>query len=181
VFRTRVLGIAATLVFVGLSAAPAQANTYTQVLQAYETNGSVPPCQFSAQQLENALQAINTYGQQYFADFTAAVQIALGARASGACAKPSQVVHPATQNQGPLPPLRPGRLTAATGASLPAPILLMAGFAAVLGVLGAVAAVWWWRGWSPRWAARWRHAWSEAGYHTHEGAADFDDWLRSRE
>jgi hypothetical protein len=179
VLRPRLLALAATLVFLGLSAAPAEANIYTQVLRAYEVNGAVPPCEFSSQQLENALKAIDTYGQQYFADFTVAVQAALNDRASGACAPRGRTVRSAAQSHGPVPPLHPGPVTAATSASLPAPMLLMAAFAAVLAALGAVAGFWWWRGWNPRWAARWRHAWGEAGYRAHEGAADFDDWLRS--
>jgi hypothetical protein len=86
VFRPRLLGVATALAFVSLPASMAQANIYTQVLQVYETNATVPPCQFSSKQLESALKGVNTYGQQYFADFTAAVQTALDQRASGACA-----------------------------------------------------------------------------------------------
>ena len=165
------------LALVSLPASMAQANVYTQVLQTYETNATVPPCQFSSQQLESALKGVNTYGQQYFADFTAAVETALDQRASGACAPAERGAHPAAQSHASVPPLRPGPVTAATGASLPAPILLMAALAAVLALVGALAAVWWWRGWDPRWAARWRHAWSEAGHRSRGGAMDFDDWL----
>ena len=178
--RLRALGIAATLGVLALAAPTARANIYTQVLGVYETDASVPPCQFSSQQLENALKGIDTYGKQYFADFITAVQTALADRASGACSPHNQTTHPAAQSQGPIPPLKPGSLTAATGASLPAPMVLMAAFAAVLGLLGAIAAVWRWRGWNPRWAVRWRHAWGEAGYRTNGSAADFDDWLGSR-
>ena len=167
------------LAFLVLAAPAARANIYTQVLGVYETDASVPPCQFSSQQLENALKGIDTYGKQYFADFITAVQTALADRASGDCSPHSSATHPAAQSQGPVPPLKPGPLTAATGASLPAPMVLMAAVAAVLALLGAAAAVWWWRGWNPRWAARWRHAWGEAGYRTNGSAADFDDWLRS--
>ncbi len=175
----RVLAGAAALSFVVLPASAAQANIYTQVLQVYETDATVPPCQFSSRQLESALKAVNTYGQQYFADFTAAVQTALADRASGACSPAKQGANAAASSQVSVPPLSPGPVTAATGASLPAPMLLMAAFAAVLALLGALAAVWWWRGWDPRWAARWRHAWSEAGHRSRGGTADFDDWLHS--
>ena len=177
--RLRAPGIAATLGVLALAAPTARANIYTQVLGVYETDASVPPCQFSSQQLENALKGIDTYGQQYFADFITAVQTALADRASGACSPHNQAANPVAKSQGPIAPLEPGSLTAATGASLPAPMVLMAAFAAVLGLLGAIAAVWRWRGWNPRWAARWRHAWGEAGYRTNGRAADFDDWLGS--
>jgi hypothetical protein len=177
VFRPRLLGVATALAFVSLPASMAEANIYTQVLQVYETNATVPPCQFSSKQLESALKGVNTYGQQYFADFTAAVQTALDQRASGACAPAKRGATPAAQS--PVPPLRPRPVTAATGASLPAPMVLMAAFAAVLALLGAFAAVWWWRGWDPPWAARWRHAWGEAGHRSRSAATDFDDWLRS--
>ncbi len=178
-FRLRVLGVAAALAFMALPPSMARANIYTQVLQVYETDATVPPCQFSSQQLETALKGVNTYGQQYFADFTAAVQTALSDRASGACAPARRGANPAAHSQVSVPPLRPGPVTAATGASLPATMVLMAAFAAVLALVGALAALWWWRGWDPRWAARWRHAWSEAGRRSRDGAMDFDDWLHS--
>ena len=98
-------------------------------------------------------------------------------RASGACAPANRGAIPAAKSS--VPPLRPGPVTAATGASLPAPMVLMAAFAAVLALLGAFAAVWWWRGWDPPWAARWRQAWGEAGHRSRSAAMDFDDWLRS--
>ena len=173
--RLRLL-LGATLATLLLLAPVARANLYTRVLQSYEAYGSVPACQFSSQQLETALKEIDTYGQQYFADFSAAVQNALAARASGVCTpvkRRSALIGTSSR------PLKLGPLTAATGASLPAPVLALAGLAVVLGLFGVVAAIWWWRGWDPAWAARWRHAFGEAGYRASGTAADFDDWLGS--
>jgi hypothetical protein len=156
------------------------ASNYSRVLHAYETSGSVPACQFTSPQLQSALKSIDTYGAQYFADFTNAVQAALTERASGACAPRhgSTVGHPAAKSVH-APPLRLGPVTAATGASLPAPVLLLAGLGALGALIGAIAGLAWWRGWSPRWAGAWGHALGEAGYRARDGWGEFDDWLRS--
>ena len=134
-FGLRGLAIAAVAMFALTAPALSHASIYSRVLRAYETNGSVPPCEFSSQQLQTALKGIDTYGAQYFADFTSAVQGALAARASGICA-PARAgaggPRPAAASQ----PLKLRPLTAATGAALPAPILLMAALALVSAVLG---------------------------------------------
>lgn len=156
------------------------ASSYSRVLRAYETRGSVPPCQFTSPELQSALKSIDTYGAQYFADFTNAVQAALAERASGSCAPQRASPGAATAaRSGPAPPLHLGPVTAATGASLPAPILLLAALAAAVALLAAVAGVAWWRGWSPRWAGAWGHALGEAGYRARGTWDEFDDWLRS--
>ena len=59
---------------------------YQAVLRAYERQGTVPPCQFSPSQLQSALNGVDSYGAQYFADFTQAIQNAISVRASGSCA-----------------------------------------------------------------------------------------------
>jgi hypothetical protein len=179
VLRLRLVSTVAVVALLVLGAAGARAGIYSQVLRAYEAHGSVPPCQFSGQQLENALKGVDTYGAQYFSDFTVAVQNALAARASGACSAAQGSTVAAPVRSGPAPPLRPGAVAGATGASLPAPILLIVGLAGVLALLGALAALAWWRGWSPAWAGGWRHAWSEAGYRTRGTWSEFADWLRS--
>jgi hypothetical protein len=54
-------------------------------------------------------------------------------------------------------------VTAATGAGVPAPIVILAVLALVLLVFGAVS----WvvhLGWDPPWAETWDHAWNEAWY-----------------
>jgi hypothetical protein len=176
VIRLRHLVVASALLVV-LPAAVARANIYTRVLHSYQATGSVPPCKFSSQQLQSALKGIDTYGAQYFADFSDAVQNALAARAGGSCSR-TRTHAPATST-GRSQRLRLGSLTAATGASLPAPLLIMAGLAAAGVLAGLVALLWWWRGWDPRWAARWRHGWREAGYRAGGVSGDFDDWLGS--
>jgi hypothetical protein len=154
-----------TLTLLMIPAAAAGANIYSRVLRAYETNGSVPPCQFSSQQLQTALKGIDTYGAQYFADFTTAVQNALAARASGACApaRAQAVAAGESRARASSVPLKLRPLTAATGASVPAPILLMAVFAAVTAILGGL----WWR------LSRNPRAEGEPGY---RAAADGNDW-----
>ena len=62
------------------------AGAYQQVLHVYEREGSIPPCQFTSAQLQSALNGVDTYGAQYFADFTQAIQAALTSRAGGSCA-----------------------------------------------------------------------------------------------
>src|SRR2546430_2339135 len=84
------LALTAVLLAAVLSAGPAVAvgpaeSLYTRVLHAYQANGRIPPCEFTSSQLESALSDVDTYGQQYYADFIGAIQAALTARASGAC------------------------------------------------------------------------------------------------
>lgn len=154
----------------GLVLAPAAgASSYSQVLQAYQSTGSVPPCRFSSPQLEAALRGIDTYGQQYFADFSDAIQSALAAQAAGACTPgahhaPSRGIAP----QAPLPP----SVTSATNGTVPLPLLALAGLTILL--LVATLANWVMRsaGWEPGWAAAWRHAWGDLSYRMTDGLAD---------
>jgi hypothetical protein len=147
----------------------------------YETSGTISPCQFSSAQLAAALKGVDTYGAQYFADFTNAIQSALAARAAGAC----------THNRGPASAGARHRVKAAastpalgpaiapTDSGVPAPILLMAAIAAAFGLCVAVAAVFRVRGWEPAWLGGWRHSWEEAGYRLGGTWSEFVDWLRS--
>jgi hypothetical protein len=174
-----IVALFAALTALTLPATSAAATSiYTQVLHAYETHGSVPPCQFTSSQLQSALKGIDTYGAQYFADFTNAVQSALAARASGSCAPATTPSSPAAAPT-PTPPLKLGPVTAATGASLPAPILLLALFGALLVLGGGIASLAWWRGWSPRWARSSARRWDEAGSRAQGVWADVEDWFRS--
>lgn len=173
---------ATLLVVLAMPVAVAHSSAYSQVLRAYEQKGSVPPCRFSSSQLENALRGVDTYGAQYFADFTAAIQTALTQRASGSCergqgagatslARASGQAAPADSAGG------LGALTSATNAGVPAPILLMALFAAAFGLIAATITLGRRRGWDPVWAAVWRHAWEEAGFRAGGIWAEFVDWL----
>ena len=162
--------------------ATAAASVYGDVLHVYQATGSIPPCRFTSAQLSTALKGIDTYGQQYFADFSNAVQSALDARGAGACS--AAALHPspsALHAPAGIPaPQPPSSVTAATDANLPAPILAMA-IIALLAV--AVLTVRWVAssaGWDPGWAIRWRHAWGEAGYRVGGGWRDFVDRLRGR-
>jgi GH25 family lysozyme M1 (1,4-beta-N-acetylmuramidase) len=76
----RRLIVATALTLALIPAAAASASVYTEVLNTYQATGSIPPCRFSSGQLSAALKGIDTYGQQYFADFSDAVQSALAAR-----------------------------------------------------------------------------------------------------
>jgi hypothetical protein len=180
----RRLATAAALVLalVPLAPGPARASVYTDVLHVYQRTGSIPPCQFSSEQLSAALRQIDTYGQQYFADFSNAVQTALTARAGGACSaaalNPSQAaLHaPAGIAAPPLPP----SVTSPANAGIPAPIVLMTVVIVLVAVVLAARAIAVATGFQPRWSLRWRHAWGEAGYRIGSGWGDFTDWLRGR-
>lgn len=173
----RRLAIAAALLTLALVPAAAHASAYTDVLGVYQADGSIPPCRFSSSELAAALRGIDTYGQQYFADFTAAVQTALAQRASGACT-PGLAAHLRTGTvAAPRTPL-PASVTSPTDANVPAPILALAALTLLLGSavgLGALARAF---GWEPAWAAAWRHAWREASYRAGGGIGDFVDWWR---
>jgi hypothetical protein len=155
----------------------APATAADPVLHAYQQNGVVPACEFTSQQLERALRQ-NTYDAQYFNDFTSAVQSALQARASGACSTVRRRQQTADR-AGLALPAKLTSVTAATGAAIPLPMLLLAVFA-VAALLGAgLVALIRWRAWDPSWAAAWRHMWSETGYRSRSIWAEFTDWLRS--
>ncbi len=172
-FRRRLVGFAALALMV--AAAPAQAAD--PVLQAYQQHGVVPACEFTSQQLEQALKQ-NTYGAQYFNDFTTAVQAALQARASGACS-PVQRRQQSADRAGLALPPRLASVTAATGAGMPLPIVLLAAFAAAALLGGALVAAVRWRSWDPSWAGAWRQLWSETADRGKSLWSEFTDWMRS--
>jgi hypothetical protein len=129
------------LALAGSLALPAAAagapSAYQRVLQAYDRSGSVPPCQFSSPVLESALTGVDTYGEQYFADFTQAIQDALTTRASGACSSSAPSggrVAVGASGPGAGLPAHLGSVTAPTDSGVPAPLV-------ALGVLGVVAAL----------------------------------------
>ena len=173
----RRLATAAALLAVGALPATAQASAYTDVLHVYQATGSIPACKFSSPELAAALRGIDTYGQQYFADFTEAVQAALAERAAGACVPGA--VHLSTAT-GPSPIGLPPSATSATDANVPAPILALAVLSILLVASFGVGALARGFGWEPRWAAAWRHAWAEASYRAGGGVDAFADWWRSR-
>jgi hypothetical protein len=131
--RTRVVIASVALGLALTTGVAGAASAYQQVLQVYEREGSVPPCQFTAAQLQSALGGVDTYGAQYFADFTQAVQSALTSRAGGACSAATSVGQRSAGAAGssgrPVPPPPAGPLTAATSAGLPLPLALLGGLA----------------------------------------------------
>lgn len=172
-FRLCLLTLTALLAI----AASASANLYTTILRVYETKGTVPACQFSSQQLEKAIKQTDTYGAQYFSDFTQAVQGALQSRASGNCSRARRaLVAPASVRE---PAGRFPAATASTGSGLPAAIVLLGALTAAGLLIGALVALARWRGWSPRWAGPWRHMWREAGERGQTNWDDFSDWFHS--
>jgi hypothetical protein len=174
--------VAAIVAMLTVPASGAVASSYSRILKTYEREGTVPPCAFTSAQLSNALRGVDTYGAQYFADFTDAINSALAARASGQCvSRAVQAQTAATDIGGRVAsrPLHVGSLTAPTSAGVPLPILLLAAIATAIAAVMAVAGIARVRGWDPAWVAGWRHAWGEAGYRTDGAWAGFVDWLRS--
>jgi hypothetical protein len=153
--------LAALVLGLALSPSPAGAagpsGVYAQVLHAYQTNGSVPACRFSSQQLSSALGSVDTYGQQYYADFIGAIQNALAIRASGACSKTRLTIGVGGGSEG--PPLPPS-VTSSTASGIPAPMIALGIVAVALALAGGLGVLAGQRGGG----AEWRHAWDEARY-----------------
>ena len=156
-----------------LAAFPASAiaagpgSLYSRVLHTYQTSGSIPPCRFSSQQLAAAQSDVDTYGQQYYADFIAAIQTALAARASGTCSQSHRSAVSASSGQGsssggsaPAGPRVPGSVTASTSSGVPAALVVLGILAAVLAGAAALSAAARRRGTGGEWS----HGWAEARY-----------------
>jgi hypothetical protein len=165
-----------------LTATSAYASSlYTRVLHAYQlAGGSIPPCEFTSAQLEAAMKSADTYENQYLADFSNAIDNALSQRASGACGGGTRSPAVALGKSRYEPLLKPGQVTAATGANVPAPIVLLAALGAALLVTAGIGGLARARGWEPTWASTWRHAWSEAEYRVGGGWASVADVVRAR-
>ena len=144
----------------GLPTAGLAAGVYQQVLRVYEREAMIPPCRFTSVQLQTALTGVDTYGAQYFADFTQAIQAALTSRAAGECsgsaraggasASGSASASGGASGRGRAAPLGP--LTAATSSGVPAPLLVLAALAVALALLGAFTAVARTRSWNAAWS-----------------------------
>jgi hypothetical protein len=133
--------IAAVCAPVPAAAGAAGQSAYQRVLGVYESQGTVPACRFSGVELSAALNGVDTYGAQYFADFTQAAQAALNARAAGACPGSAAVVPVRAPAGVAEPPAHFGSVTAATSAGIPAPLAVMAVLALVAALFGAGAMV----------------------------------------
>lgn len=189
-----------------LAAAPAAADDFTTLYNAYRQTGTINPCKFSTGQLQGALNEVPPDISQYAPDFPDALQSALAARARGACAgkgaaAPAAAPTPAPPAGGgrPGPPKPTGsaatpaptqsqptgsiattvQTTRGSGASsAPAPVIALA----IVMAAFALAALWWTlfslRGRDPRWLGSARHAFAEAGYRAGVTLEEFGDWLR---
>ncbi len=73
-----------------------------------------------------------------------------------------------------------GPVPARSGAGVPAPIVLLAVFAGLFLLAGAVAGTVRLLGWDPDWAEAWRHSWAEAEYRIEGGWLALVDRLRRR-
>jgi hypothetical protein len=165
--RRLCVSLAALAIAGAAPAAAAAKGIYSQVLQAYQANGQVPPCQFTSAQLDAALNGVDTYGQQYFADFTDAIQSALAARASGAClpASGQSGQRRALNRAATAPaPFVPPSVTGSTSANLPAAIVVLALLTVVLGGGAGLAALASRQSGGLTWLATARHAAGETGY-----------------
>jgi hypothetical protein len=168
--------LALTLLMLAVLPTAAVASIYSQVLHTYQQSGSIPPCMYTGGQLATALKGVDVYGQQYFSDFTNAIQSALAQRAGGACEPGAQGGAAAPGSGG--PPLQLPPLTAGTRAGLPLPLLVLA-IIFGLGLLGAAA-----RGLRRalgREAANrgwWGHLRGEASWRAAGAWANLRDWRR---
>jgi hypothetical protein len=175
----------AALVSVAAAQASSVSGVYTKVLTAYQANGRIPPCEFTSPQLVWTLNHIDTYGQQYYADFIGAIQTALTARASGACSAshPHGVAGAGASKDGgsgnlPGTPALPSSVTDSTSSGVP---LLMVVLIALGAVLTAVAVLARWtttRGAERGWTTSWRHGAAEARYRAGGRWLEFRDRLR---
>jgi len=147
-----------------LAAASGPSSLYGRVLQSYQTHGSIPPCLFTSPELSSALNSVDTYGQQYYADFIGAIQSALAARASGSCSKGHRPA--SARAAGPLPgtPSLPSSVTASSSSGVPAPLIALGAAAAVLAAATGLAAL------GRRRAAPsdWGHGWAQTRYRVGE-------------
>ena len=65
----------------------ASADTFTDVYKDFAKDGAVEPCAFTAKQLRSARSQVTPDLEQYAPDFPAALDLAIEARANGACKK----------------------------------------------------------------------------------------------
>jgi hypothetical protein len=124
--RRRWRSAALIAVALSLACAPgAFADAFTQVYQNYRKHGSVQPCAFSEQTLQQAEQEVPPDIDQYAPDFPAAIEAALQARARGACSPQAGTTSTSAAVAPPVaaPPRGPthGRHHHASRSAVPAP------------------------------------------------------------
>lgn len=152
--------VAALVLWPAAASGAGPSDVYARVLRAYQTTGSIPACRFTSQQLSAALGDVDTYGQQYFADFISAIQTALAARATGGCSKKRHRIASVSGGRLATGLKLPTSVTAATSAGVPAPLIALGIAAAALACAAGLSVLVGRRG-TP---AGWRHGWAEARY-----------------
>jgi len=189
--RARRLILAALLAILLVPTASAGASAFTAVQQVFAQGQTIPPCEFSSSELNQAQSSVPADSQEYSPELIAAIDLARQERADGACSTkqrrgattpaPSAVATPGPPPAPPLgrpTPLHLGSPTAATDSGLPAPIAILE----LLGVLvlasGAALGTVRLLGRSPAWATRASHAWTEAGYRFSGIWSEFGDRWR---
>jgi hypothetical protein len=194
------LALAGVLIAALAGASGARANAYNAVRAVYEARGLVPACWFASTELEAALREAGPDDAEYYGDLIQAIQGTLEAQGTGRC-RNGEPVAGATGGTGAgggsggggtgaggetggagAPPAAtpPAGLTAATGAGVPLPLIVLFALAAAFGAVALVAATARARGWRPGWAAAARHSWDEAEYRLAGAWADLADRVRPR-
>jgi hypothetical protein len=170
--------------------AQASGNAFLAVQQAYASSPTqtIPPCEFSAAELQAASNSVPNDDQQYDENLIAAIDLArqerVGAcghtkhRAANAAVPVGTPTPPSSPALGRGTPLDVGAATAATDSDLPAPIVILAIVGGLLLLAGGTLWVARLAGWDPDWLRRSRHSWSEAGYRVSGIWSEFGDWLR---
>ena len=142
------------------AAASGPGSLYGRVLQSYQAHGLIPPCLFTSPQLSSALNSVDTYGQQYYADFIAAIQSALAARASGDCSRGHRPAVARATGRLPGAPTLPSSVTASSSSGVPAPLIALGAAAALLAGATGVAAL----GRRRVAPSDWGHGWAQTRY-----------------
>src|SRR5712664_4095466 len=124
-----------------VAAGVARANAFQDVLASYASSGgTIPACQFSSTELNAAAAETPPDVAEYGTGFVDAVQQALTARAAGGCAPATTTGLLSGSAARPAPPIALGHLTGATGAGVPAVLVILAlvgGMLALAVALGA--------------------------------------------
>jgi hypothetical protein len=184
----RLLALLAALVLV--PAASAGAAPFDDVFADYQKDGRIDPCEHTADELEQAKDAIPNDIDQYAPEFPGQLDTAIREREGGACggttpSAPGQTPAPPGTAQ-PADPAKDGAISTAAGrdgddgGDVPAPLVALLVLAALLALCALVWALFRLFAWEPRWLLGARHAVAEAGWRTGGAWADFTDWLRSR-
>jgi hypothetical protein len=160
-FKRFTAGILAALALWPASAlGTGESTLYSQVLHTYQSLGSIPPCRFTSPQLSSVLSSVDTYGQQYYADFIAAIQSALDARAAGTCSGAHHLSTGAGAGHAPPGPRLPSSITASTSSGPPAPLVALGIAAALLAGTAGLATL----ARRRRAPSDWGHGWAETRY-----------------